>query len=102
MKKQINPRTKAHLIRGAFYLVLLIAVCAIPFALAQRTAAKRSVAEQRSYSTRATDQTRALNGASSPALLPWTIVADYPQVLEYPAVATNGTYVYSGTGNVFG
>src|SRR5262249_17861600 len=25
----------AHLIRGAFYLVLLLAVCAIPFALAQ-------------------------------------------------------------------
>ena len=35
MKKQINPTTKAHLIRGAFYLLLLMAVCAIPFALAQ-------------------------------------------------------------------
>src|SRR5438552_1487627 len=35
MKKQINPTTKAHLIRGAFYLLLLLAVCAIPFALAQ-------------------------------------------------------------------
>jgi Kelch motif/Galactose oxidase, central domain len=33
MKKQINPTIKAHLIRGAFYL--LLAVCAIPFALAQ-------------------------------------------------------------------
>ena len=28
MKKQINPTTKAHLIRGAFYLLLLVAVCA--------------------------------------------------------------------------
>jgi hypothetical protein len=36
MKKQINPTTKAHLIRGAFYLVLLLAACSIPFALAQR------------------------------------------------------------------
>src|SRR5919106_5109810 len=36
MKKQINPTIKAHLIRGAFYLLLLVAVCAIPFALAQR------------------------------------------------------------------
>ena len=36
MKKQINPTVKAHLIRGAFYLLLLMAVCAIPFALAQR------------------------------------------------------------------
>jgi hypothetical protein len=45
MKKQINPTTKAHLIRGAFYLLLLLAVCAIPFALAQRNATKRSVAQ---------------------------------------------------------
>ena len=44
MKKQINPTIKAHLIRGAFYLLLLMAVCAIPFALAQRNATKRGVA----------------------------------------------------------
>src|SRR5213596_1773872 len=42
MKKQINPTTKAYLIRGAFYLLLLIAVCAIPFALAQRNATRPS------------------------------------------------------------
>src|SRR5215813_8757334 len=45
MKKQINPTTKAHLIRGAFYLLLLIAVCAIPFALAQRNTTKRNMAQ---------------------------------------------------------
>src|SRR5215467_6305246 len=44
MKKQINPTTKAHLIRGVFYLLLLLAVCAIPFALAQRNTSMRSVA----------------------------------------------------------
>src|SRR5262249_38216042 len=44
MKKQINPTIKAHLIRGAFYLLLLIAVCAIPFALAQRSSTKRGAA----------------------------------------------------------
>src|SRR5258705_9056868 len=43
MKKQINPTIKAYLIRGAFYLLLLLAVCAIPFALAQRNATRRSV-----------------------------------------------------------
>ena len=43
MKKQINPTIKAHLIRSAFYLLLLLAVCAIPFALAQRNATKRPV-----------------------------------------------------------
>src|SRR5215475_14010675 len=40
MKKQINPTIKAHLLRSAFYLLLLLAVCAIPFALAQRPTAK--------------------------------------------------------------
>jgi hypothetical protein len=46
MKKQINPTIKAHLIRGAFYLVLLLAVCAIPFALAQRHSTKRSSSQR--------------------------------------------------------
>ena len=40
MKKQINPTIKAHLIRSAFYVVLLLAVCVIPFALAQRNTIK--------------------------------------------------------------
>src|SRR6476620_6303610 len=43
MKRQISSTIKAHLIRGAFYLLLLIAICAIPFALAQRKAAKHTV-----------------------------------------------------------
>lgn len=38
MRKQSNTTIKAHLIRGALYLLLLLAVCAIPFALAQATA----------------------------------------------------------------
>ena len=42
MKKRINQRVKAHLIRAAFYLLFLVAVCTIPFALAQRTTAKQS------------------------------------------------------------
>jgi hypothetical protein len=44
MKKQTNPDTKAHLIRGAFYLLLLTGICAIPFALAQRNTARQGVA----------------------------------------------------------
>jgi len=35
MKKQINPTRTAHLVRGALYLLLLLPVCIIPFALAQ-------------------------------------------------------------------
>src|SRR5947207_15973 len=49
MKKQPNLTIKAYLIRGAFYLLLLIAVCAIPFALAQsrsRGTIKRGVASK--------------------------------------------------------
>src|SRR5205809_5537970 len=40
MKKQINLSVKAYLIRGALYLLLLLAVSVLPFALAQRTTAK--------------------------------------------------------------
>src|SRR5437763_4303527 len=49
MKKQIKPAINAHLIRGAFYLLLLITVCAIPFALAQRNA-KRSMPQPKTRS----------------------------------------------------
>jgi hypothetical protein len=45
MKKQINVPTKAHLLRGAFFLLLLLAVCVIPFALAQRDMTRQSVAK---------------------------------------------------------
>ena len=45
MKKQTNPDIKAHLIRSAFYVLLLLAVCVIPFALAQRNAIKQRVAK---------------------------------------------------------
>src|SRR5439155_27370292 len=43
MKRQIHPAGKAYLIRRAFYVLLLVAVWAMPFALAQRSAMRRSV-----------------------------------------------------------
>jgi len=43
MKKQTNHTIKAHLVRGAFYLLALIALYAIPFALAQRNQAQRTL-----------------------------------------------------------
>ena len=43
MKKQINPTIKAHLVRGGFCLLLLIAVCTISFALAQHNTNKQTV-----------------------------------------------------------
>src|SRR5262249_13124383 len=43
MKKQITHPAQAHLLRGAFYLLLLLPVCVIPFALAQGNATKQSI-----------------------------------------------------------
>src|SRR5207249_2459098 len=42
MKKQINPSIKAHLLRSALILLSLLAMCAIPFALAQRRGVRPS------------------------------------------------------------
>lgn len=42
MKKQIKATINAHLTRGAFYVLLLLAVCVIPCTLAQRTTAESS------------------------------------------------------------
>ncbi len=40
MKNQLNPNLKAQLLRGAFLLLLLLAVCVIPLALGQRLISK--------------------------------------------------------------
>jgi hypothetical protein len=46
MKKQVHPTIKAHLIRSAFCVLLLPAVCVTPFALAQRNTAEQTVTAQ--------------------------------------------------------
>jgi hypothetical protein len=43
MKKQNNRSITAHFIRSLLYVFILVAVCVIPFALAQRNANNRSV-----------------------------------------------------------
>jgi N-acetylneuraminic acid mutarotase len=47
MKKQINPTIKAHLIRSAFYVLVLLAICVIPFALAQRNTGSKNAASKK-------------------------------------------------------
>ncbi len=47
MKKQINPSIKAHLLWSALILLALLAMCAIPFALAQRNSVKQSEQSQK-------------------------------------------------------
>src|SRR6478672_9423048 len=52
MKKQNDRTIKAHFIRSALYVLLLLAVCVIPFALAQRNANNRSApATNRNFNT---------------------------------------------------
>jgi hypothetical protein len=48
MNKQTNPFIKAHVLRAAFYLLLLVAICAIPFTLAQRSTGNRKTAARTS------------------------------------------------------
>jgi len=83
MKKQNNPIIEAHLVRGAFFLFLLLAVCVIPFALAQRGIGKRSMAPQGTCPT------------------PWTFVADMPVDLYGAACASDGTSIYCAGGYSF-
>lgn len=79
MKKQINPTTKAHLLRGAFYLLLLLAVCAIPFALAQSR--NRGVA----HPVAKPSAPAGMNLSQDPSqLLPYDLPANVPA----PAVGT--------------
>src|SRR5438067_223135 len=42
--KRVSAIMKAHLTRSAFYLLLLLGVCLIPFALGQRNPTERSAA----------------------------------------------------------
>src|SRR5207248_9127903 len=43
MKSKTDLKIKAHLTRGASYLILLMAMCTNPFALAQRDTGKRTL-----------------------------------------------------------
>src|SRR6476620_4918662 len=64
MKSQIHRTIKAHLLRVAFYLLLLLAACAIPFALAQRTVPTRSKAK----ASPASEFLTTSNAAASPSI----------------------------------
>src|SRR5262245_94047 len=80
MKEQHKPSTKAHLIRSAFCVLLLIAIGVIPFALAQRGIGKKSTASRGSCPT------------------PWTFIADMPVDLYGAACASDGTFIYCAGG----
>jgi hypothetical protein len=75
MKSQIHRTIKAHLLRVAFYLLLLLAACAIPFALAQRNPANRSKASP------ASEFLTTSNAAAAPAIA----VSVIPPIAAAPA-----------------
>jgi hypothetical protein len=77
LKKRITPDVKAHLIRGAVYLLLLVAVYTIPFALAQRNVATRSKAKASPSSEFLTTS----NAAAAPAIT----VSVIPPIAAAPA-----------------
>ena len=103
MKKQNNQSIKAHLIRSALYVLLLVAVCVIPFALAQRTATSRSIAPATSRnfnpatappSTEAdqTQPTAASGAINVPSIVPPFPKA--PQVVLYDQYDNASDYRY--------
>src|SRR5258708_40139572 len=78
MKSQIHLTSKAHLLRVAFYLLLLLAACAIPFALAQRNVATRSKAK----ASPASELLTTSNAAAAPAIT----VSVIPPIPAAPAI----------------
>ena len=52
--KKSNPTIKAQIVRSAFYLLLLLGICAIPFALAKRSFDGRTTSETSSKQTQRT------------------------------------------------
>jgi Galactose oxidase, central domain/Kelch motif len=105
MKKQTNPDIKAHLIRSTFYVLLLLAVCVIPFALAQRN--QRSIGNRTINVARPSlkQQTQALKKSPAPPQgtcpFPWSFVASMPLDLYGAGGASDGTFYYSAGGYSF-
>ena len=91
MQKQINPSTKAHLLRGAFYLLLLLAVFVIPFAVAQRVTVKRGTPKQNVPAPQLPHDLRAFPGLPA---------SQYPKTSSAPSgvcnVIVNGGFETGG------
>lgn len=86
MKTQIRPTIKAHLLRSGVYLLLLVAVCVIPLALAQRNAVERATATQVDNQNLAADSAPA--GFTGPTLFrTWLLPLQSRGSLAHPVVA---------------
>jgi len=68
VKERINFTIKGHLIRGAFYVLLLLAVCAVHFALGQRFVTGSSGGENTPRDPNCTTLSQYDNAATEPPL----------------------------------
>src|SRR5215475_14737995 len=68
MKKCVNAPIEAHLLRGAFYMLLLLAVCAVYFALGQRYVTGSSGGENTLRASNCTTLSQYDNAATEPPL----------------------------------
>ena len=81
MKSQIHRTMKAHLLRVAFYLLLLLAVCAIPFALAQ-SRSRGTATRSKARASPASEFLTTSNAAAAPAIA----VSVIPPIPAAPAI----------------
>src|SRR6266404_4458673 len=101
MKKQTDPNIKAHLLRSAFYLLLLVAVCVIPFALGQRATTKQSaVAEPLLLGS---GPVATLSTGDDPASGTWTVTGSLNTARYYhtATLLPNGMVLVAG-GEIIG
>src|SRR6059058_1314962 len=85
VKQCINPVIRAHLLRGAFHLILLVAVCVIPFALGQRATTKQSAVAT-------------LSAGDAPAGGTWSVTGSLNTArnLHTATLLPNGTVLVAG------
>ena len=77
MKKQINPTIKAHLIRSAFYVLLLLAVCVIPLALAQRNTGGKNTVSKKAAGKNVTIGAASSVAPATTTAMPWVLGTFY-------------------------
>src|SRR5438045_986710 len=85
-----NNKLSAHILRGAFHVLLLMAVCVIPFALGQRATTKQSAVADPLLSGLA--PVAALSSSDEPAGGTWTATGSLNTARYYhtATLLTNG------------
>jgi hypothetical protein len=95
VEKQISPTIRAYVIWSTFYVLLLLTVCVIPFALAQRNTTQQSVTAQPllAHDVRPSPASRVPKVSSDPGGRPILIkpIPKFPEVILYDQLDNPGT-----------